>query len=358
MFRKEFADVISKTGMIPIKDIRELLTNKDRHTVTELELLKFDFFDDVKFAKLLADKYSMTYIDLSKAKIGDNVLSLVKKSDAIKFRVIPIQKTAKAVSIAVYDPSLENIKGELQTLFQHNVELILTNIDSWKLLYNRLSDSIDDILDSIREVRTENVTDDSPADKDIGDDVIRLVNKILAEAFIKKASDIHVEPYEHIFRIRFRIDGTLQEISRPNAKLVPAIVSRMKILSQMDIAEKRKPQDGRIKLEIGGKPIDYRVSSLPTLFGEKVCLRLLDSSNLELDMTKLGFEKKQLDVFQEGIHRPFGMCLVTGPTGSGKTTTLYSALAELNTVGKKIRSDFFEPITQNGMNQFLNKNIK
>jgi type IV pilus assembly protein PilB len=352
MFRKEFADVISKTGMIPIKDIRELLTNKDRHTVTELELLKFDFFDDVKFAKLLADKYSMTYIDLSKAKIGDNVLSLVKKSDAIKFRVIPIQKTAKAVSIAVYDPSLENIKGELQTLFQHNVELILTNIDSWKLLYNRLSDSIDDILDSIREVRTENVTDDSPADKDIGDDVIRLVNKILAEAFIKKASDIHVEPYEHIFRIRFRIDGTLQEISRPNAKLVPAIVSRMKILSQMDIAEKRKPQDGRIKLEIGGKPIDYRVSSLPTLFGEKVCLRLLDSSNLELDMTKLGFEKKQLDVFQEGIHRPFGMCLVTGPTGSGKTTTLYSALAELNTVGKNI-STAEEPCEFNlqGINQ-------
>ena len=336
MFRKEFADVISKTGMIPIKDIRELLTNKDRHAVTELELLKFDFFDDVKFAKLVADKYSMTYIDLSKAKIGDNVLSLIKKSDAIKFRVIPIQKTAKAVSIAVYDPSLENIKGELQTLFQHNVELILTNIDSWKLLFNRMSDSIDDILDSIREVRTESVADDSPADKDIGDDVIRLVNKILAEAFIKKASDIHVEPYEHIFRIRFRIDGTLQEISRPNPKLVPAIVSRMKILSQMDISEKRKPQDGRIKLEIGGKPIDYRVSSLPTLFGEKVCLRLLDSSNLELDMTKLGFEKKQLDVFQEGIHRPFGMCLVTGPTGSGKTTTLYSALAELNTVGKNI----------------------
>ena len=221
-------------------------------------------------------------------------------------------------------------------MFQHNVEFILTNIDSWKGIYNRLIDSIDDILDSIREVKTESVVEDAPADKDIGDDIIRLVNKILAEAFIRKASDIHVEPYERIFRIRFRVDGTLQEISRPNPKLIPAIVSRLKILSQMDISEKRKPQDGRIKLEIGGKPIDYRVSSLPTLFGEKVCLRLLDSSNLELDMTKLGFEPKQLDVFKEGIHRPFGMCLVTGPTGSGKTTTLYSALSELNTIGKNI----------------------
>ncbi|MAW07451.1 MAG: type II secretion system protein GspE [Halobacteriovoraceae bacterium] len=231
---------------------------------------------------------------------------------------------------------MEKIKADLQALFQHNVEFILTNIDSWKGIYNRLIDSIDDILDSIREVKTESVVEDAPVDKDIGDDIIRLVNKILAEAFIRKASDIHVEPYERIFRIRFRVDGTLQEISRPNPKLIPAIVSRLKILSQMDISEKRKPQDGRIKLEIGGKPIDYRVSSLPTLFGEKVCLRLLDSSNLELDMTKLGFEPKQLDVFKEGIHRPFGMCLVTGPTGSGKTTTLYSALSELNTIGKNI----------------------
>ena len=136
MFRKEFADVISKTGMIPVKDLRDLVQNKDRRAVTELELLKFDFFDDVKFAKLLADKYSMTYIDLSKAKIGDNVLSLIKKSDVIKYRVIPIQKTAKSVSLAVYDPSLEKIRADLQALFQHNVEFILTNIDSWKGIYN------------------------------------------------------------------------------------------------------------------------------------------------------------------------------------------------------------------------------
>ena len=129
------------------------------------------------------------------------IISTKKKSDVIKYRVIPIQKTAKSVSLAVYDPSLEKIKADLQALFQHNVEFILTNIDSWKGIYNRLIDSIDDILDSIREVKTESVVEDAPADKDIGDDIIRLVNKILAEAFIRKASDIHVEPYERIFRI-------------------------------------------------------------------------------------------------------------------------------------------------------------
>ena len=338
MFRKEFADVISKTGMIPVKDLRPLMANEDKFEVSELKLVQLEFFDDLKFAKVVAEKSGLTFIDLSNAKIPDSVLSLIKKSDAIKHRCIPIQKTAKAVSVAVFDPSIKSNKSELQTLFQHNVELILTNIKSWQLIFDRMQDSLDDILETIREIKPDDVNSENKEVKneDIGEDVIRSVNKILAEAFVTKASDIHVEPYEHIFRIRFRVDGTLQEISRPSSKMVAPMVSRLKILAQMDISEKRKPQDGRIKLEIGGKPIDYRVSSLPTLFGEKVCLRLLDSSNLQLDMTKLGFEKKQLSVFKEGIHKPFGMCLVTGPTGSGKTTTLYSALAELNTVGKNI----------------------
>ena len=338
MFRKEFADVISKTGMIPVKDLRPLLNNEDKFDVTELRLMKFDFFDDLKFAKVVAEKSGLTFIDLSAAKIPDNIISLIKKSDAIKHRCIPIQKTSKAVSVAIFDPSIKSNKAELQTIFQHNVELILTNIKSWKLIFDRMQDSLDDILETIKEVKADGNVDQEKTVKneDIGEDIIRSVNKILAQAFVMKASDIHVEPYENIFRIRFRVDGTLQEISRPNSNLVAPMVSRIKILSQMDISERRKPQDGRIKLEIGGKPIDYRVSSLPTLFGEKICLRLLDSSNLQLDMTKLGFEKKQLGVFKEGIHKPFGMCLVTGPTGSGKTTTLYSALSELNTIGKNI----------------------
>ncbi len=352
MFRKEFADVIGKTGMVPLKDLRPLMLNKDALVVSEFDLLKFNFFDDIKFAKQVAEKYKLTFIDLSKAKVLERTLKLIKKSEVLKYRVLPIQKTGKAVSLAIYDPSVAETKAELQKLFQHPVEFILTNISSWEKIFNRVEESIDDLLDTVHEVRADSATEENVKEEDIGDDVIRFVNRILAEAFVKKASDIHIEPYENIFRIRFRIDGTLAEVSRPPANLKLPIISRLKILAQLDISEKRKPQDGRIKLSIGGKPIDYRVSSLPTLFGEKIVLRLLDQSNLQLDMTKLGFEKKQIEVFQTGIHQPYGMCLVTGPTGSGKTTTLYSAMAELNTIDTNI-STAEDPVEFNleGINQ-------
>lgn len=336
MFRKEFSDVISQTGMVPLKDLRPLLLEKDKSKVSELGLLTFDFFDDVKFAKQVADNAKLTYIDLTKANVPDKILKLVKKADVIKFRSIPIQKTGKAVSIAIYDPSIKELQAELQTLFQHPVEFIMTSISAWAKIYENVEASIDEILETVKEIRSDSTDEEAVAEEDIGDDVIRYVNRILADAFLKKVSDIHIEPYENNFRIRFRQDGSLVEVSQPPKSLMLPIISRLKILAQLDISERRKPQDGRIKLSVGGKPIDYRVSSLPTLFGEKVVLRLLDQSNLQLDMTKLGFEPAQIKVFQEGIHQPYGMCLVTGPTGSGKTTTLYSALAELNKVDKNI----------------------
>lgn len=352
MFRKEFVEVITKTGMVPIKDLRPLLLDKDPLIISELGLLQFKFFDDIRFAKQIADNYSLTYIDLSKAKIPDKVFKIVKKSDIIKFRVIPIQKNAKAVSVAIYDPSLIKLQAELQSLFQYPVEFILTSLSSWSDMFARVPESIEDILETIREIKSDSKKEENINEDDIGDDVIRYVNKILAEAFVSKCSDIHIEPYENNFRIRYRQDGSLVEAARPPRSLMLPIISRVKILAQLDISERRKPQDGRIKLEIGGKPIDYRVSSLPTLFGEKIVLRLLDSSNLQLDMTKLGFEQKQLDTFKAGIYRPYGMCLVTGPTGSGKTTTLYSAIAELNTVDTNI-STAEDPVEFNleGINQ-------
>lgn len=353
MFRKEFAEVISQTGMVPLKDLRPLLLDKNSNSVSEFSLLDFDFFDDVKFAKQVAEKYKLPFIDLTKAKISDVTIALIKKSDVLKYRCIPIQKNAKAVSVAVYDPSLMSQKAELQTLFQHPVELIVTNIASWQKLYERVQESLEDIIKTVQEVKTDQVKQEQEVkDEDIGEDVIKYVNRILADSFIKKASDIHIEPYENIFRIRFRIDGSLLDAAHPDKKLMLPIISRIKIMAQMDISEKRKPQDGRIKIAIGGQAIDYRVSSLPTLFGEKIVMRLLDSSNLQLDMTKLGFEKKQIEVFKEGIHRPYGMCLVTGPTGSGKTTTLYSALSELNTVDVNI-STAEDPVEFNleGINQ-------
>lgn len=353
MFRKEFADVITKTGMVPLKDLRPLiLQDKDPLTIGELGLLDFKFFDDIKFAKQISELYDVPYIDLARAKIPERTLQLIRKSDIIKYRAIPIQKNSKEVSIAIYDPSVKKLQSELQTLFQHPVTFILTNLSAWGSIFSIIPESIEDILSTIREVKPDAAAAQSVNEDDIGEDVINRVNEILARAFIMKASDIHVEPYEHNFRIRFRLDGNLQEIERPDRKFMLPMISRMKIMAQMDISEKRKPQDGRIKLEIVGKPIDYRVSSLPTLFGEKVVLRLLDSSNLQLDMTKLGFEPKQIEVFKEGIYKPYGMCLVTGPTGSGKTTTLYSALAELNTIDSNI-STAEDPVEFNleGINQ-------
>jgi len=336
VFRKEFSEVISQTGMVPLKDLRPLLLQKDPTKVSELGLLNFDFFDDVKFAKQVAENAKLTYIDLTKANVPEKILELVKKSDVIKFRAIPIQKTGKAVSVAIYDPSIKELQAELQTLFQHPVEFIMTSISAWGKMFDNIQESIDELLETVKEIRADSAPEEEVTEEDIGDDVIRFVNRILADAFIKKVSDIHIEPYENNFRIRFRQDGSLVEVSQPPKSLMLPIISRLKILAQLDISEKRKPQDGRIKLSVGGRPIDYRVSSLPTLFGEKVVLRLLDQSNLQLDMTKLGFEPEQIEVFQEGIHQPYGMCLVTGPTGSGKTTTLYSALAELNKIDKNI----------------------
>ncbi len=352
MFRKEFQDVITKTGMVPLKDLRPLLMDKDPNVISELGLTAFEFFDDVKFAKQVAESNGLTFINLSNAKISQEVLSLIKKSDVIKYRTLPIQKKEGKVIVAIFDPTIKEKRAELHTLFQFPVELIVTNLKAWTKIFDRVTESVDELVNTIREVQPDKINDDKVKEEDIGDDIIKYVNRILADAFLKKASDIHVEPYEKSFRIRFRMDGSLVEVPKPPKQFLLPMISRLKIMSQMDISERRKPQDGRIKLMVGNQAIDYRVSSLPTLFGEKIVLRLLDQSNLQLDMTKLGFERKQIDVFKNAISQPYGMCLVTGPTGSGKTTTLYSALSELNKIDVNI-STVEDPVEFNleGINQ-------
>jgi type IV pilus assembly protein PilB len=202
-----------------------------------------------------------------------------------------------------------------------------------------------DIDEEIDMSSVERATEDAP--------VVRMVNAILQDAIKKKASDIHIEPYEKLFRVRYRIDGVLYEAMKPPLKLKNAITSRIKIMAELDIAERRLPQDGRIKIKLGGgRDMDFRVSVLPTLFGEKICLRLLDKSSLQTDLTKLGYEPEALEAFQREIHKPFGMVLVTGPTGSGKTVSLYSAIAELNKVSENI-STAEDPVEFNfaGINQ-------
>jgi type IV pilus assembly protein PilB len=352
MIRNEFIEIVTNTGMATLKEMKRLSISSAEE-INEFELLQMPYFDENKFSKICAEKFSLTYIDLRNAKVPTETLSSLRKRLVIKYRAIPIQRTSNKVTLATFDPSVvtEGMK-DLSDIYKKQTEFILTNISSWKKLYSGIRESVDDLLGSIQEVTASNAQDETIRVEDISDDVVTFVNRLLVEAFVQKASDIHFEPYERNFRVRLRIDGNLIEIATPPKSMMPPVLSRLKIMSQMDISEKRKPQDGRIKLLIGGHPVDYRVSSLPTLFGEKIVLRLLDSSSLQLDMTKLGFEAKQLEVFKQGIHRPYGMCLVTGPTGSGKTTTLYSAISELNTLDNNI-STAEDPVEFNmdGINQ-------
>jgi type IV pilus assembly protein PilB len=351
MIRKEFVEAVTGTGTATLKELRPLLSNSDIDDITEFDLLKNPNFNEVKFAQLASQKYKIPFLDLKNAKVTSETLSTMPKKAIVKYRMIPVQKTASKITLATFDPTVVPHAATVADQLKKPVELILTTLSAFERLFGNIEESIDELVGTVVELKESNVEDDVKAE-DIGDDVITYVNRILAEAFVKSVSDIHVEPYEKIFRIRFRLDGGLVEVARPPKSMQAAIVSRLKILSKLDISEKRKPQDGRIKLSVGGKPIDYRVSCLPTLFGEKVVMRLLDQSNLQLDMTKLGFEKEQIDKLQAGIFKPYGMVLVTGPTGSGKTTTLYSALSELNKPDTNI-STAEDPVEFNleGINQ-------
>jgi type IV pilus assembly protein PilB len=246
--------------------------------------------------------------------------------------------TGYDVKVAVAAPSV--IQQAVERYYDSHADLdeVLSKLGNESLEVLHDEDEVD-----LQEL--ERATEEAP--------VVRLVNALLTDAIRKRASDIHVEPYEKMLRVRFRIDGVLYEIMQPPLRLKNAITSRIKVMASLDIAERRLPQDGRIKMKLAGnKEMDFRVSVLPTMFGEKVVLRLLDKSNLQLDMTKLGFEDEALRHFKEAIYKPFGMVLVTGPTGSGKTTTLYSALAELNKVSTNI-STAEDPIEFNlvGINQ-------
>jgi len=332
MVREEFLKLLTDNGVATLKEVRKLTLNKETDKISEFDLLDLSTFDENKFAKLCAEKFGLTFIDLKNAKVGVDVIKSLRKKEVIKHRSIPIQVNDKKITLATFDPTIVSLgTKQLSTEFKKPVEYILTNLTSWKKLFSNVQDSVEELIGTVVEVKANMEQEEDVKAEDIGQDVVQFVNKILAESFVKGSSDIHVEPYEKTFRIRFRQDGSLVEVARPPKSMMAPVISRLKIMAQLDISEKRKPQDGRIKLMIGGKPIDYRVSSLPTLFGEKIVLRLLDQSNLQLDMTKLGLETKQLEILKEGIHKPFGMVLVTGPTGSGKTTTLYSALSELNT---------------------------
>jgi type IV pilus assembly protein PilB len=327
-------------------------------------LARLGYVNDQALTQFVAKQYSLPSINLAEIEIDAAVLKLVPREICEKHQVIPVRRNGPTLIVAMADPSNIYAIDELKFLTQYNIEPVVASEASLEAALSRYYDkgpdldSMVDQLGDIDNVDYASVTDDNVNIVDLENQageapVVKLCNAILLSAIKKKASDIHIEPYEKSFRVRFRIDGILQEEMRPPLKLRNAITSRLKIMASLDIAERRLPQDGRIKLKIGGnREMDFRVSVLPTLFGEKIVMRLLDKNALQLDMTKLGFDIKPLEDFKFAIKKPYGMVLVTGPTGSGKTTTLYSALSELNTLDRNI-STAEDPVEYNlhGINQ-------
>jgi type IV pilus assembly protein PilB len=311
----------------------------------------------------LSKQYGVPAISLKDFDVDDEVVKLIPRNIAEKHQVVPVNRAGSSLIIAMSDPSNIFAIDEIKFHTGYNVEPVVASEqairEAIERYYTEKGPSYEDLMQGFDDsevsiIEAEDGEDIVDLEKSAGEaPVVKLVNLILLDAIKKGASDIHVEPYEKDFRVRFRIDGVLYEVMKPPQKLKSAIISRLKIMSELDISERRLPQDGRIKLKLGrGKEMDFRVSVCPTLFGEKVVLRLLDKSNLQLDMTKLGFEETQMKDFQEAIDRPYGMVLVTGPTGSGKTTTLYSALSKLNEVSWNI-STAEDPVEFNffGINQ-------
>lgn len=329
-------------------------------------LAKLGILGEKQLTDFLAQQYGVPSITLSEFEIDSEVIDLIPRDVAFKHHALPIQRAGSTLIVAMSDPSNIYAIDDLKFLTGLNIEPVVSTdaaIEDALARYYSKTDHAESYDDLIGDLNFDDIdfADDSDEETSVLDSqaeaeqapVVKLCNLILLNAISKGASDIHIEPYEKSYRVRYRIDGVLRQEMTPPTKLKNAITSRMKIMSQLDIAERRLPQDGRIKLRIGkNREMDFRVSTLPTLFGEKIVLRLLDKENLQLDMMKLGFEPKPLHDFKESIHRPFGMCLVTGPTGSGKTTTLYSALAELNQDDVNI-STAEDPVEYNlkGINQ-------
>ena len=356
-------DVLVKGGVITPEQLKKAMDDQKKEGgKLGSSLVKLGFIEEKRLVECLSKQYGIPSIDLADIEADDELLKFIPEDVAQKYQLVPVKRSGATLSVAMVDPTNIFAIDDLKFLTGYNIQPFVVSESALKETIDRFYDAsatLADVMSGMDDTDLEFIEDD--IDDDLQDlkkstedaPVVKLVNLVLSDAIKKGASDIHIEPYEKFLRIRFRVDGVLQEVMKPPLRLKNALTSRLKIMSQLDIAERRLPQDGRIKLKIGkDKDVDIRMSVLPTLYGEKVVLRILDKENLQLDMTKLGFEKDPLKDFMSAIHQPWGMVLVTGPTGSGKTTTLYSALSELNKVSENI-STAEDPVEYNlaGINQ-------
>ena len=318
-------------------------------------LVSLGFVSDEEITGALSRYYGVPAINLAYYAVDQDVLKLIPRETSERYQVVPLCRVGSTLTIAMVDPTNVFAMDDIKFMTGLDVEPVVSSelaiADAIDKFYGGAEEAevnLDDMMNEFHDVAedVEITEEDDEATlaelEDAAEDapVIKLVNLILTESLARGASDIHIEPYEKEFRVRFRVDGVLDEIMKPPMKLQAAITSRMKIMAKLDISEKRLPQDGRIQLKFTfeGKKreLDFRVSTLPTMYGEKIVLRLLDKDNLMLDLTKLGFEQESLDKFEKAVRQPYGMVLVTGPTGSGKTNTLYSSIQLLNSIDVNI----------------------
>ncbi|MFH1728158.1 MAG: type IV-A pilus assembly ATPase PilB [Pseudomonadota bacterium] len=361
----KLGELLVKEDIISQEDLEKAIDSFKTHggQLTS-HIVTLGFMSDQALKDFLSKQYGIPAIDLEEFELEPSIVKLVPQDIAEKHVIIPVNKAGSSLIVAVSDPSNIMAIDDVKFVTGYNIEVVVATEASIKQalseIYEKDEDfDYDDLMSGFDDTDVELVGDDDDIDvSDIAKSgaeapVVKLVNFIMLDAIKKGASDIHIEPYEKNMRVRYRIDGILYETQNPPLKLKNALASRIKIMSELDIAERRLPQDGRIKLKLGrGKEIDFRVNCLPTIFGEKIVMRILDKGNLQVNMANLGFEEAALKDFKEAIHKPYGILLVTGPTGSGKTTTLYSALHELNKPETNI-STAEDPVEYNlrGINQ-------
>ncbi len=312
---------------------------------TEEALIKLGYVNAAEIGVIQANHYGYEFVDLEKIEISPSVIELVPESVARENVVIPLSGEDDSLTVAISDPMAFDVLDKLRFILNRDIRVSMATKDSIQAAINRHygqseTESVDSMLQEFTETAIDftetEMAESQYEEEDESAPIIRLVNLIITEAVNMRTSDIHIEPFEDRVRVRYRIDGVLIERDSPPRRLLAAMVSRIKIMAGMDIAEKRRPQDGRIKTRVGGRDFDLRVSILPTNHGQAVVLRVLDRDNIKVGIRNLGFSEDNYRSFQNIIRRPNGIFLVTGPTGSGKTTTLYSALGELNRPDRKI----------------------
>jgi type IV pilus assembly protein PilB len=370
---ERLGDLLVREGLITREQLdKALQEQRQSGTRVGYNLVKLGFIQETELTKMLARQYKMPAVDLSRFEVDPRIAKLIPADLAIKHLVLPLKRDGRTLTVAMADPTNLGVLDDLKFITRYDIFPVIAGEFTLRGIIEKIYGATEEaqmasLMDTINELEAEGANEVEVVEETEEEvsaaaltaqmedaPVVKLINAILTDAVKRGASDVHFECFEHEIRVRYRIDGALMEVMKPPMKLKAALISRFKIMSQLNIAERRVPQDGRIKLKMGNKVIDFRVSTLPTLFGEKIVLRILDKGNLTFDLEKFGIEPRAEKDLMEAVSNPYGMVLVTGPTGSGKTTTLYSALSKVNQIDVNIMTAE-DPVEYNlfGINQVL-----